>query len=1052
MHRIEPFFAKTKWFIVLLPPLLVLAGFLWFHLLEEWQNWHRATYQEHLTTSISALTDLVYTLQKERGYSSGFLASGGQKFRSELNTHRKNTDANIQKLRTLTTPPPGSSAEGVVHYPTPADLSLLLEEMTKTRQQVDEQAVLAQEAIADYTALTKTLLKMIGRLVVRIADVEIINQFFVFPALLHIGEALGKERALLTQTFAENRFAPGAYEQWYALRGEYEAYVSTLLDLSSPYYHEMFQTLDGEASRAQTDHFRQLAKGLHTQADWQTPGEQVDPQAWFAASTRMIDLLRELGGQLQTDTRKLAIRRIQAAARKFWGQVGASIIVLLAVGALALAAILTTRSRLLLREVEERKERELELGKLHYALDQTPMTVVITDIDGNIEYANQTCLFHTGYSREELLGQNPRVLKSGSTSPEAYVELWQTILAGNVWQGEFYNRRKDGTHFWEAASISPIRDPEGNICHFLAIKEEITEKKRAEQENDYRRQLLEQVASGAPLSDIYQLVMRYMELLSPGLVTCLSVVDREQNCLRCVTAPRLRVPELADFHCPAEGGVPIHAAATACAAAAYRKELVQVRDILQDPHWAPFKDSFCQAGLRSCWSMPILGEGGEVLGTLAGYYRAAQLPDPRFLERLSPMAQLIGIAISRQRREEALRAAAERAAAASRAKSTFLANMSHEIRTPLHSIIGALELLQNPEPTDDQQGQLQLAFSSAQTLLFLINDLLDYSKIEARQLQLDILPFNLPQLLAEVESIMGVMARKKQIGLTRYFPDDWPLVVQGDANRLKQILLNLLGNAIKFTPAGGSIHLSGEGVVRHGEQLELMFVVQDTGVGIPEEKRQHIFGRFTQADESITRRFGGTGLGLAICRDLVAMMGGEIGVEANPSAVTGSRFYFTIRVQPGVAGQLQGADVAGQTAAGVEAVKPLSSVSILLVDDQLANLKITQGMLTRLGCRRERVVCVTDGLQAVEVFQQGHFDLVLMDCQMPGMDGYEACRAIREWERSAGRSPPIPIIAFTADITEESRSNGEAVGMNGFLSKPVFLESLKGMLHDFLKT
>ncbi|MBF0460677.1 MAG: response regulator [Magnetococcales bacterium] len=427
---------------------------------------------------------------------------------------------------------------------------------------------------------------------------------------------------------------------------------------------------------------------------------------------------------------------------------------------------------------------------------------------------------------------------------------------------------------------------------------------------------------------------------------------------------------------------------------------------------------------------------------------------------LDGMSYLIGMGLDiseRKRMEDALRQAKKTAESAAKAKSLFLANMSHEIRTPLHAVIGTLELLQDPSPSDDQKEQLQLAYYSARTLLFLINDILDYSKIEAGQLQLESVPFDLRVLLREMATAMGTVARTKQISLTGSFQNnrlstDRQIIVQGDPNRLKQILINLIGNAIKFTPEWGAIHILGQVVARHESDLELMFEVRDTGIGIPEEDRQHIFKRFTQTNGHVAHHFGGTGLGLAICQDLVALMGGRIGVEANAEAATGSRFHFTVRMKKGT--QMHTLDSGVNPVLQPLGMQPdaemlLSSVAILLVDDQPANLTVTKSMLAKLGCRRDRVICVADGQQAVEAFRADRFDLVLMDCQMPVMDGYEASRAMRAWEQTQER-PPVPIIAFTADSTAEQCSNSEAAGMNGFLTKPVFLEPLRIMLNTHL--
>ncbi|MBF0097002.1 MAG: nitrate- and nitrite sensing domain-containing protein [Magnetococcales bacterium] len=1042
---------QERWLLWLLP-LTIVVGYIWLHIRDEWAVWNRTEVQQHWTVNVSDLTNLVYELQKERGYSSGFLASDGKQFRVELQEHRSNTDQYIrQQLQYLSTHLSLNAEDS--HFLT------LFEEMMQelsrlevVRQQVDRQTVDAYESIEDYTHFVSVVLKLISKLVVQIADVELINRFFVLPSLLRIGESLGQERALLTEVFTADALSPGMYERWNMLQGERKAHIDTLLALSSNRYRDIFQAVDDEATQGQLNRFRARVVQRHAEG-----GFAVDPKEWFIAVTRMIDLLRDMGTMIQQDTQTLAAQRIRSASWKFWGQLAAGMVLLLAVGALAMVATLASRSRLLMREVAERKRHEAELSKLHHALDQTPITVVITDIAGSIEYVNRTCIQSTGYSQEELLGQNPRLLKTDHFGPEVYADMWRTILSGAVWQGEFYNRRKDNLCYWESASISPVRDPEGRIRHFLAIKEDITAKKRQEKEDDYRRQLLEVVASGAPLAESYSLVMRYVEELFPGMVSCFAMVNHAEQRLYCLTAPRLRIAGLENYRCPAEEGILLQSATTPCSIAAYRKEMIYMENLCGDQQWQTH-ECLCQVGLQSFWSIPIIGEGGEVLGTLAGYDREKRFGESFFSDRLAPLLQLIGIAIKRQHREEALRVAASRADAANRSKSAFLANMSHEIRTPLHAIIGALELVQDAPPVDEQQEQLQLAYGSARALLLLINDLLDYAKIEAGQLQLNPAPFNLPDLIRELSATMTISARKKRIRLTCSLPDGWPVLVYGDANRLKQVLINLLGNAIKFTPEEGTVQLRGEQIAQLGDELELLFEVQDTGVGIPEEKRQRIFERFTQADESITRRFGGTGLGLAISRDLVTMMGGRIAVEPNPAAPVGSRFFFTIRIKSLPTAVLAGEErvvserdaLSAVPRQGMSTEDLLAKAAILVVDDQSTNLKITQGMLVRLGCRREQIVCVANGQLALECYQTGRFDLILMDCQMPVMDGYQASRAIRQWEAERGKQP-IPIIAFTADVTEESRRNGATSGMDDFLSKPVFMTPLRQILDHHLR-
>ncbi|MBF0582610.1 MAG: response regulator [Magnetococcales bacterium] len=546
---------------------------------------------------------------------------------------------------------------------------------------------------------------------------------------------------------------------------------------------------------------------------------------------------------------------------------------------------------------------------------------------------------------------------------------------------------------------------------------------------------------------------------------------------------------------------------------------------------------------------------------------------------LSMMFRLIAL-------RDALELSIRKTEKAAQAKSDFLATMSHEIRTPMNVVLGILELLKDSNLNPADQEQVQLAVQSGKMLLYLINDILDYSKIEANQLELDTVPFDLRALLDEIALNLSFMAHAKHIELTSFFPQELPALMYGDPNRLRQIFTNLVGNAIKFTPPGGVVEFHGGPVGRTDGRVEFLFEIRDTGIGIPIEDRQHIFESFVQANVSTTRQHGGTGLGLAISQRLVQLMGGTIGVDSNPFADSGSVFYFTVQLleqqqtapvplQPLLRGQrilivgcrglqlalLQNAlltwgaysrEVDGLPTAFVEmgkaaqrgepyqvvvvnqwsiqngpldfsewvdsdmgcrclllvetldrgldqaaalpgevlylkkpfstgqlygaltrlmridegkqlqsevmlsdAVSPIPAnrrtrnASILVVDDQAANLTVAVGMLVKGGCDRGRCDTATDGQQAVERFKQKSFDMVFMDCQMPVMDGYQATRLIRDWERQQGASP-VPIIAFTADVTQLNQLTGQDAGMSGFLSKPVSMGELRLVLDRYL--
>lgn len=506
-------------------------------------------------------------------------------------------------------------------------------------------------------------------------------------------------------------------------------------------------------------------------------------------------------------------------------------------------------------------------------------TIVITDVAGRIQWVNPAFSRSTGYTFEEAVGRNPRLLKSGLQDQTFYRDLWNTILRGEVWRGVFINKRKDGTLVHEESTITPVIDPIGRITHFIAIKLDVTERVRVEQE---------------------------------------------------------------------------------------------------------------------------------------------------------------------------LKEATVKAEAANQAKSDFLATMSHEIRTPLNVVLGVLELLKDAHPDPLSQERLELASSSGRTLLYLINDILDYSKIEADQLVLEETPFDLAELLDEMALAMMPLAHEKRIAIDCQFPRIFPTSVLGDPNRIRQVFTNLIGNAIKFTPPGGEIACLG-GTVRRAEGLiEYLFEVRDTGIGVPEEERQHIFERFAQANSATTRQFGGTGLGLAICRRLIRLMGGDIEVDDNPNASSGAVFVFTLALREQSPITVSPSDA--REVSWVVAPPPsIDNARILVVDDQSANLTVTLGMLAKIGCSRERCVTATTGLQAVERFQADPFDLVFMDCQMPLMDGYQTTRLIREWEQQRERVA-VPIIALTADVTQANRRAGREAGMNDFLAKPVSLDELRRVLHRHLPT
>ncbi|MDU9050122.1 MAG: PAS domain S-box protein [Candidatus Electrothrix sp. Rat3] len=534
------------------------------------------------------------------------------------------------------------------------------------------------------------------------------------------------------------------------------------------------------------------------------------------------------------------------------------------------------RELYLFEDMSSQNEMFEKIQRLSQAVEQSSNSVVITGIDGVIEYVNRTFVSTTGYNAHEIIGQSLEILAPSKAETDVYKKMWSTVRAGDEWTGELVNKKKDGAFYEENVVASPIRNEENEITHIIVTKENITDLKKARQQAD----------------------------------------------------------------------------------------------------------------------------------------------------------------------------------SANKAKSEFLANMSHEIRTPMNSIIGMTELLLETKLFPEQKGFVENVNSSASVLLSLINDILDFSKIEAGKLELDYRPFRPRKLAEEVVGTLKILAEQKGIELRLNVVNDDDCYPQGDSLRIRQVLLNLVGNAIKFTHQG-NVTLEINIRSTHANYCSASFTISDTGIGISQDQQENIFANFTQADSSITRDFGGTGLGLAISNRLLQLMGSEIYLKSTLGI--GSIFSFNLLLEE-----------AEHPVTGIEQQQevPTSSkqcLDVLLVEDNPANQRLAVIILEKQG---QQVTVANNGLEALSCLSRQHFDLIFMDMQMPVMDGLTATRYIRQVEQGVAIDLPeldavsdqlhnrlvgehVYIVAVTANAMYEDRKQCLEAGMDEYLSKPYKKYSLLKILHKF---
>jgi PAS domain S-box-containing protein len=659
------------------------------------------------------------------------------------------------------------------------------------------------------------------------------------------------------------------------------------------------------------------------------------------------------------------------------------------------------------------EESIVKAGALQSAIfNSANFSSIATDAKGVIQIFNVGAERMLGYTASEVMNT---ITPADISDPQELIARAQALsaeLATPITPGfealvfkasrgiediyELTYIRKDGTRFPAVVSVTALRDAQGAIIGYLLIGTDNTARKLVEEEQQksdqrlrdqqfYTRSLIESNIDALMTTDPH------------GIITD---VNKQMEAL------------------------------TGCT----RDELIG----------APFKDCFTDPGRavaaikrvlieKSVTDYELTARARDGKQTVVSYNATTFYDRNRKLQGVFAAARDV---TERKRVEVELQQAKAAAESASRTKSDFLASMSHEIRTPMNAIMGVADLLAKTDLTPEQDKFVQIFRRSGDNLLNLINDILDLSKVEASQLDLERTGFSLSDHLEKVIEMVALRAQEKGLALTCEIAPNVSNDLVGDPTRLRQVLLNLLGNAIKFTQTGAvtlKVERSNDGSI----PTALRFTVSDTGIGIPGDKLARVFERFTQADSSTTRRFGGSGLGLTISKRLVELMGGRIWVESKLDK--GSTFAFTVPFEVWLA-----ADQSVAAPVGADPEAPLPALRILMAEDSPDNCAIA---LAYLQDTPYRIDVAETGDVACQMFTAGHYDLVLMDRQMPVMDGLTATRTIRAWEKANGR-PPTPIIALTASALKGDRETCLAAGCTAYLSKPIKQEVLLRAIRD----